>query len=501
MKKLKFASLFFLASTLLLKFSSMIRDILIASLFGDSYHADVYFAAMTIPNAFILFLLTGMKDAFLPSYYKYDAIGQGKNHLTNIVKGTFVITLVLSIIFILLSPTVIQLFYPNFANFEQGVSIAVWTAAIYFASLSIVGVNSVYEGFFDAKKKFSFSVFSQTSVVLTTIAITLLLHKQLGIISVSVGYLLGTFISFFIKFFYIGPKNFLNYKQKMNIPEIKSFYAIFIPVGLTIAVGQINLLVNMFFAAKIGVEGVVANLNYAFRLVSIPQAIFAVTIATIVFPYIAEAYNRKQFGRFKKGLENGILLMLMLITPAIMGMVYLMPQLVELIYERGKFTPETTTIVSSYSIFYIGSTFFYSIQAVIAKGFYTMEKGHYMMRIGFISVLLNVISNAVFSYYWGAQGIALSASVVALLYSLMSFTTLSKNIKGFDWRYLFTNTSQIVVSTLMMFIGIHFLNQLTAIGKLPNLVFILLVALVGASIYFITLFLFNNQLLKQLKKN
>lgn len=117
MKKLKFASLFFLASTLLLKFSSMIRDILIASLFGDSYHADVYFAAMTIPNAFILFLLTGMKDAFLPSYYKYDAIGQGKNHLTNIVKGTFVITLVLSIIFILLSPTVIQLFYPNFANF------------------------------------------------------------------------------------------------------------------------------------------------------------------------------------------------------------------------------------------------------------------------------------------------------------------------------------------------------------------------------------------------
>lgn len=78
MNKFKLASVFLILSTFVLKFSSMIRDLVIAGLFGDSYHADAYIAAMAIPNAFVLFLLTGMKDAFLPSYYKYDALGKGK---------------------------------------------------------------------------------------------------------------------------------------------------------------------------------------------------------------------------------------------------------------------------------------------------------------------------------------------------------------------------------------------------------------------------------------
>ena len=93
MKNLKLTSALLLVSTLFLKFSSMIRDLVISGLYGDSYQADAYFAAMTIPNAIILFMLTGMKDAFLPSYYKYESLGKGFSHLTNIVKGTFWISL------------------------------------------------------------------------------------------------------------------------------------------------------------------------------------------------------------------------------------------------------------------------------------------------------------------------------------------------------------------------------------------------------------------------
>lgn len=500
MKKLKFASILFLLSTFILKFSSMLRDLVIAKYFGDSFQADIYFAAMTIPNAFILFLLTGMKDAFLPSYYKYDAIGKGKEHLTNTIKGTFWITFFISIVFIALSPTLINWFYPSFNQFEDGLKIATWTAGIYFASLSIVGVNSVYEGYFDAKKMFSFSVFSQTSVVLSTIVFTLIFHQSIGILAVPIGYFIGTIISFLIKFFYIGPQKFIIYQQPLNKKELHLFYMIFIPVGLTIAVGQINLLVNMFFAAKIGVEGIVSNLNYAFRLVSIPQAIFAVTIATIAFPFIAESYNKGKHKDFKKGIENGILYMLLLITPAIAGMVYLMPELVELVYERGKFTHESTLIVSSYAVFYIGSTFFYSIQAVVAKGFYTMEKGNYMMRIGIISVVLNIISNAIFSHLWGAKGIALSASIVALLYSFITFTTLSNLLKGFDWKYMIKNSSQIFIATLIMIIGLFGFDKFIP-STLSLIIYIICVSLIGIIIYFLVLKIFNNSLLmKMLKK-
>ncbi|MET3575414.1 murein biosynthesis integral membrane protein MurJ [Bhargavaea ullalensis] len=498
MSKLKVASILFLFSTFVLKFSSMIRDLVIAGLFGDSYEADAYLAAMTIPNAFVLFLLTGMKDAFLPSYYKYSALGRGEEHLTNIVKGTFWLTLGVSILGVLLSSPIVRLFYPNFGEFEHGFAIASWTAAIYFASLMMVGVNAVFEGFFDAKKKFSFSVFSQTSVVLMTIVFALLFHKQIGIIAVPLGYFVGTILSLLIKLIYRTPKKFIIWSQKLDREEVSAFYHIFWPVGLTIAVGQINLMVNTFFAADLG-EGVVSNLNYAFRLVNIPQAIFGVTIATIAFPIIAEAHTKKNPGLFKRGLEKGYLYLLVFLTPMLAGMWYLMHELVGTVYERGAFTASATDLTSSYAVLYIGSAFFYSIQAVTAKGFYTLEKGHYMMRIGLISIILNIVSNWIFSQFYGAQGIALSASIVALLYCAITFTTLWKEVGGMDGSYLLKNTAQIIVGVLVMMAFLFGFDRLVPGAEDWHRMFRLVVLGVsGAVVYFAVMALFRNEFVKEM---
>ncbi|WP_342513207.1 lipid II flippase MurJ [Sporosarcina sp. FSL K6-1522] len=495
MNKLKAATLFFLLSTMVLKFSSMLRDLVIAGLYGDSYEAGVYFAAMTVPNALVLFLLTGMKDAFLPSYYKYQELGKGEQHLTNIIKGTFIISSGVAILGILLSSPIVHVLYPAFADYEKGMQIATWTAAIYFASLIFVGVNAVYEGYFDAHKKFSFSVFSQTSVVLITIAFGLLFHNKWGILAIPIGYFVGTFVSLLIKLVYRTPKNFLNWSQKMDSQEIKEFYGIFWPVGLTIAVGQINLMVNTYFSAGLG-PSFVANLNYAFRLVNIPQAIFAVTIATIVFPIIAKARVADNMTDFRKGIEKGLLYLLVFLTPALAGMVILMDELVTLVYARGQFDADAVAKTSTYAIFYIGSTFFYSIQAIVAKGFYTLEKGHYMMRIGIISIGLNVIANAIFSKLYGAEGIALSSSVVALLYSAITFTTLWKLIGGMDRRYLLKNTAQVVIATTIMTLGLLVADKYTEIADLPPFLHILTIALPGVALYFIVLMLFKNEFVK-----
>lgn len=498
MSKMKLASILFLFSTFVLKFSSMIRDLVIAGLFGDSYEADAYLAAMTIPNAFVLFLLTGMKDAFLPSYYKFHAIGRGEEHLTNIVKGTFWLTLGVSVLGVLLSAPIVRLFYPNFGEFEHGFAIAGWTAAIYFASLMMVGVNAVFEGYFDAKRKFSFSVFSQTSVVIMTIVFALLFHKQIGIIAVPLGYFVGTIVSLLLKVAYRTPKKFLNWGQKLDREEVAAFYHIFWPVGLTIAVGQINLMVNTFFAADLG-EGVVSNLNYAFRLVNIPQAIFGVTIATIAFPIIAEAHTRKNQAQFKRGLEKGYLYLLVFLTPMLAGMWYLMHELVGTIYERGAFTASATDLTSSYAVLYIGSAFFYSIQAVTAKGFYTLEKGHYMMRIGLISIILNILSNWIFAEFFGAQGIALSASIVALLYCAITFTTLWTEVGGMDGKYLIRNSAQIVVGVLVMMAFLFGFDRLVPGAEdWHRIVRLVVLGVSGALVYFAVMLLFRNEFVKEM---
>ncbi|MBU8881102.1 murein biosynthesis integral membrane protein MurJ [Bacillus sp. FJAT-29790] len=497
MSKLKIASILFLLSTFFLKFSSMIRDIVISGLYGDSYMADAYFAAMTIPNAIVLFMLTGMKDAFLPSYYKYDRLGKGFSHLTNIVKGTFWISAGISVIGAAASPWMVKILYPEFAHFEQGIQIAAWTAAIYFLSIALVGVNAVYEGYFDSQRKFSFSTFSQTIVVLTTILFALIFHKSLSIYAVPLGYLAGTFLSFLVKLFYMTPPKLLAWRQRMDMLEIRQFYWIFIPVGLTIAVGQINLTVNMLYASRLG-EGVVSNLNYAFRLVNIPQAIFGVTIATIIYPILAKAKSEGDSGLFKQGMERGLSFMFLFLAPTVIGMMMLMESIVRLTYERGAFTESATALTSEYALFYIGSVLFYSIQAVVAKGFYTLEKGHYMMRVGMLSVVINIFSNYILAKLMGPAGLALSTSIVGFIYSAITFTTLYKISGGFNLKYIGKEYAKIIAAAVLMYAGLTGLGIMVTPEKWGDIPYLAIMIAAGALLYFAGLYLLRAASLFQL---
>ena len=482
MSKFKLASILFFISTLFLKFSSMFRDIVIAHQFGAGDIVGAYNAAMTIPNTFILFMLSGMKDAFVPSYLKYDKQNQGFSHLTNIVKGTFYIGLLISLAGAAFSPLLIHLLFPTFrGDIEQ---LAIWTSIMYFFSIFLVGINAVFEGYFDAKGKYSFSTFSQTVVVLSTIGSTLFLSKLIGGYSIALGYLVGTFISFLIKFFYFGPRKFINWRQKMNIKEVNTFYLIFIPVGITIMVGQINLNISNFYAGMFGADAI-SYLNYAFRLVSIPQAIFGVTVATIIYPIIATARTNNDIELFKTGMEKGLSIMFLFLAPTVSGMMLMMEEVIQIVYQRGAFDGAATVATSEVAYYYVGSVLFYSIQVIIAKGFYTLDKGNLIMRIGILSILLNIVFNFVFSSWIGYKGLALSTSVVGFIYTFIAFFILNKHIGWLSVRKIGKEYVKIIFSCIVMIVVLWIIKHL--FEQFHVFLYVTTLTIIGAGIYFIML--------------
>ena len=167
------------------------------------------------------------------------------------------------------------------------------------------------------------------------------------------------------------------------------------------------------FGARLGEEGIVSNLNYAFRLVNIPQAIFAVTIATIVFPIIAKARSESNMIDFRKGIEKGILYLLIFLTPALAGMCVLMQQLVTLVYESGAFTSSSTRINSIIcNLIHRFDIFLFNPSDCRKRVLHHSKRSlHNAHRIDFSitkhCIELDYLENI------GAEGIALSASLVA----------------------------------------------------------------------------------------
>src|SRR5699024_7394519 len=156
-----------LISTIFLKVTGLLRDMLIANFFGDSYMADAYLAAFIVPNMLILFMQNGMKNAFVPSFYLKKQQNKETFFFNNLLKGTWMIGLLISISGIILAPVIIQILYPTF-NVETA-TIATGIIRIFMISMIIVCVNAILESYLDANHRYHLSTISQSIVWLTMI--------------------------------------------------------------------------------------------------------------------------------------------------------------------------------------------------------------------------------------------------------------------------------------------------------------------------------------------
>ncbi|MGP4106091.1 murein biosynthesis integral membrane protein MurJ [Virgibacillus sp. L01] len=484
------ASILFLIATLFLKISGLIRDMVIAYYFGDSYVADAYLAAYIIPNMIILFFTTGMKNAFVPSYIQSIEDNRGIHHLSQVFKGTILISITLSLVGIVLSKYYIPILFPEFN--DHGQQIAVWTTIILFSSMLFVGMNSVLEALFDSRNEFSLSVVSQITVVGSTILSAILFEEEIGAYSLAVGYLAGTIISFLFKLFIVMPRKIINFKEKINWAEIKGFYIIFIPVALTVAVGQINLAVDNIFASYFE-AGAVTYINYAKNLVHFPQAIFGVTIGTIIFPLLSKANAKNDQVLFKRGIEQGLTTMFFILLPSIIGMMVLMPNIIELLYQRGAFGSDATLATSRVAYYYFGSVLFFSLHNVINKGFYILKKGHLILMIGGMAILLNIILNYIFTTWIGYTGIPLASSIMAFFYVGTCFIIFLRLVKDFKLKNIGLEYLKIIIAVLVMSVVVLGLNPL--VKGWSNIVHILTISIIGAAVYLLCVILLRSKTL------
>ena len=110
------------------------------------------------------------------------------------------------------------------------------------------------------------------------------------------------------------------------------------PGTVGVAAAQINLFVNTLLATGQG-TGAVSWLNYAFRLMYMPIGIFGVSVATAALPGDARDMPRpNDTSGIRQTLSASLRLMLMLNVPATLGLMALARPIVELIFERGRFT-------------------------------------------------------------------------------------------------------------------------------------------------------------------
>ena len=88
-----------------------------------------------------------------------------------------------------------------------------------------------------------------------------------------------------------------------------------LPVTISLGLINFNLLINSFFGSLVSDEAPAA-IEKAFRIYQLPQGIFSVAIATVLFPTLARFANAGEIDNLRATMANGMRQILFVLVPA-----------------------------------------------------------------------------------------------------------------------------------------------------------------------------------------
>ncbi len=183
-----------------------------------------------------------------------------------------------------------------------------------------------------------------------------------------------------------------------------------LPATLGLGVFQINAFVDTICASYL-IEGSPTALYYANRLMQLPLAIFATSVATVSLPTMSAFMANKDKEGLLKTLSTSVKMIFFLLMPASIGLIILGKPIVALLFQRGRFDVFATNLTTQALLFYSMGLISYGGVKVVASAFYSMQDTKTPLQVSIIAMLLNVELNFIFMRFMGVGGLALATAI------------------------------------------------------------------------------------------
>jgi putative peptidoglycan lipid II flippase len=143
----------------------------------------------------------------------------------------------------------------------------------------------------------------------------------------------------------------------------------------------------------------------------LPQGMFSVAVATVLFPTLSRAAARGDMDAFRRTVSTGLRQIGFLLIPASAASAVLAEPIVRLLYQRGQFTAHQTHVVAGALAAFSAGLTFNGTMLLLNRAFFSLQSNWVPTAIALGNLALNAALDAAF-YHFGVWGIPLSTSVV-----------------------------------------------------------------------------------------
>ena len=418
-----------LIMNLVVKVLGFLRETSLANAFGASDLSDAYLSAYTIPYFLQAILGYALVTAVVPILTKYLVAGDRKQAdyvASAIINLTAVLLTLVTLLGMLVCDWLVKLLAPGYGP-EQA-QLTADLARIMFPSVIFMGVGMVITGICNAHYRFAASAFAPGVSNIIIIVALLFFSAAYGIWGAAWGTLLS-FIGFMLIQLPVLWQIRFKYTPVVDLkhPAVRQMLTEIGPIILGVAVNQIYFAVNRIFASWLA-EGTISNINYANKLMMLPMGIFVAAVANAIYPALAEFSLKKDRAGLASTMKTGLVSVLLVATPAAVGLAVLAEPIIEVLFEHGEFTHDDTLATAFALVCFTVGLVPMAANMIITRVFYALEDVKTPVRIGGISILLDVaLSLVLFKLLaYGGGGLALANSLAALLGCLLMYYYLKK---------------------------------------------------------------------------
>ncbi|WP_408097699.1 murein biosynthesis integral membrane protein MurJ [Peredibacter sp. HCB2-198] len=423
----------------------LVREQVMAAYFGASGMTDAFLVAFRIPNLLRdLFAEGAFSSAFVPTFIEanQESFEKSRELMWSLFWLLFFITGTVCLGIFIFAPELVSIFAPSFTKDPEKFIVTVNLTRIMAPFLTFVSLAALFMGVLNSLKVFFVPAFAPTWFnivsVICQVGLSGLLYKNgyHPIYSLGIGAMLGGFaqaavqVPKLIQFGYkpMWPKKFWTDRSKKIVKLIG-------PGLIGFAAAQINILITTILATPI--VGAVSWLSYSFRLFQLPVGILSVSIGNSNMVHFSEAWKKKDVDGAKASLQQSYYLSLLTVMPALVMLYCLSEEMINLIFERGKFTHVSTLMTAEALRMYALGLPFYGLYKILVPTFYALDRQKIPVMASIFSIAFNISFCLLLTPIFGFKILALGTTLSVLVNSCFQSWVLKKDL-NLSWNFFFS---------------------------------------------------------------
>ncbi|MEA2113076.1 MAG: murein biosynthesis integral membrane protein MurJ, partial [Patescibacteria group bacterium] len=468
------------AASFVSRFLGLIRDKILAGMFGAGSELDAYYAAFRIPDlVYSLLVLGAVSAGFIPVFIDYlnknkkilkDKTISGRFmglprrtpcndnshwYLANSVLNLMVLSVGLTcIILAIFAPWLMKIVVPGFS--AEQISLVSQLARIMFLAPFFMGLSAIFGGILQSFHRFLIYALAPIMYNMGIIFGALVLVDYFGVMGLAYGVALGAFLHMAVQ---IPTAVLCGFRWRpifdFRFEGVKRIFKLMPARALGLGLSQVTIWLMTIFASFL-VAGSIVIYSLALNIWSFPLGVFGISFAVAAFPRLSKAAQKNNLEKFIKIFSAAARQILFFILPSTALFIVLRTHITSVILWGGRFDWQSVILTSETLAYFSIALFAEALIVLFLRGFFAWEDTRAPLLIGFAALAARLSAAWFLSRSLGVSGLALGYSLGSIFYLILLAVFLRRklqkkfktDISKIDGKNIFTSGIKMVLASL-----------------------------------------------------